>query len=427
MNVPKEYQYVRLDEKLYDTYEKYIKAIDDISAKLEDLGPGMVTNEDLNALRTEVLKEKRNVTNNKTNINAIDVRSKNEDQSLLKRITALNERFDTENGLQMYYYINEAPYVIQTFEQNVMVMNISTRGNTNMVCDFLFTGEASVDCELKLKLLINGKDLVYKPIFHLKKGINTIGFPYGVPKVMSGVSRIEVVITCSAGTFSIQPYNFQTTFTGSQMIGGISSQLPYAEVEENLIYAVLDVVPIPTIEDAVEVIIQLPTYAAIVDNIFYQEQEITKIQDSHYIILTDVLPFKSFEKLSCNTANLQISNNQFSIKNSTEFSIELVEYLYESTLQPGMKFHSISHNYTLNSGAIRYLISVDDDPLFYSVTVSSDGSALNTNTEYNNASTIDDINAYIRQHDDIQKIRLKFYIKYNIALKEIGINKYIGG
>ena len=220
--VPVEFQYVQLDELLHGTYDHFVQTIEDLEKKMENVGPGAVTNATVNAIREEVLKAKKSIATNLANLSSINEESKTEDKKLNDRINQLNDRFDSENGLQMYHYMNEAPYIIETAERNIMIITVNTSGNTNMVCDYIFTGTATESCELTFKIIINGQTLIYKPVFHLKQGLNTIGFPYGVPKIQSGNARIEVYLCCSNGSFKIEPYNFQATFTGSQIIGGES-------------------------------------------------------------------------------------------------------------------------------------------------------------------------------------------------------------
>lgn len=131
---------------------------------------------------------------------------------------------------------NSDTITINTSRYQAMVIGFTTKADTNLNCNITMTGKASEDCTINILFSLDGVYFDFKPVQKLATGDNVIGFSLPMPQVIVGDHTFIVEIWVTNGTFVIEKNNLQITIEGRDLEGGLSANLPRAEIIVSFLY-----------------------------------------------------------------------------------------------------------------------------------------------------------------------------------------------
>ncbi|NLK23291.1 MAG: hypothetical protein GX309_04730 [Clostridiales bacterium] len=136
----------------------------------------------------------------------------------------------------MLYYANAVELTVSTIPIQPVYLGIGAVANTNLSLNLSISCIAEVDCTLTIKIELDGTEISFKPKQKLLQGANTLGIPLGIPQVPLGGHYIGMHLVVDTGKISIPIYNFQCMIDGRNLQGGLSTELPHAEVMLDIQY-----------------------------------------------------------------------------------------------------------------------------------------------------------------------------------------------
>lgn len=116
-------------------------------------------------------------------------------------------------------------------------LGISALADTNLTCNLIINGSASIDLTLFMKFSLDRQYYEFQPSQKLFSGENVINLTIPIPQVTAGQHAFIVEMKTSEGTFNIDKNNLQVMIEGHHLEGGLSPSLPRAEVMQFVIYA----------------------------------------------------------------------------------------------------------------------------------------------------------------------------------------------
>ncbi|EKY28067.1 phage tail spike protein [Clostridium celatum] len=140
----------------------------------------------------------------------------------------------------MLYYGNPLELTVSTTEIQPMYLGVSAVSNTNLALNVAISCIASSECTLTIKIELDNVEIPFKPKQKLHQGDNVIGIPLGIPQVSSGAHYVGIYLKTDTGTVKIPIYNMQCMIDGRNLQGGLSSELPHAEVKQEIQFVRVD-------------------------------------------------------------------------------------------------------------------------------------------------------------------------------------------
>lgn len=134
------------------------------------------------------------------------------------------------------YYANPIELKVTTNKIQPIYLGISAVANTNLSLSLAISCTSSSECTLNIEIFLDNKEIPFKPKQKLLVGENVIGIPLGIPQVGVGAHYIGVYLKTDAGTVTIPIYNLQCMIDGRNIQGGLSADLPHAEVIQKVEY-----------------------------------------------------------------------------------------------------------------------------------------------------------------------------------------------
>lgn len=134
----------------------------------------------------------------------------------------------------MMYYSNVTALAISTTTIQAIYLGVTAVSNTNLTCLISIYGVASAANTLTINIQLDNSNIAFVPKQKLQQGDNVIGIPLGIPQVQCGAHYLSINLTVDTGTFSIPAFNCQCMIDGRNLQGGLSAELPHAEVKETL-------------------------------------------------------------------------------------------------------------------------------------------------------------------------------------------------
>ncbi|MDU2265264.1 phage tail spike protein [Clostridium celatum] len=140
----------------------------------------------------------------------------------------------------MLYYGNPLELTVSTTEIQPMYLGVSAVSNTNLALNVAISCIASEECTLTIKIELDNVEIPFKPKQKLHQGDNVIGIPLGIPQVSSGAHYVGIYLKTDTGTVKIPIYNMQCMVDGRNLQGGLSSELPHAELKQEIQFIRVD-------------------------------------------------------------------------------------------------------------------------------------------------------------------------------------------
>lgn len=134
------------------------------------------------------------------------------------------------------YYANPIELKVTTNKIQPIYLGISAVANTNLSLSLAISCTASSECTLNIEIFLDNKEIPFKPKQKLLVGENVIGIPLGIPQVGVGAHYVGVYLKTDTGTVTIPIYNLQCMIDGRNLQGGLSADLPHAEVIQKVEY-----------------------------------------------------------------------------------------------------------------------------------------------------------------------------------------------
>jgi phage minor structural protein len=131
----------------------------------------------------------------------------------------------------------EALTISSTSFYQAISVGISALADTNLTCNLIINGSASIDLTLFIKFSLDGQYYEFQPSQNLSSGENVINLTIPIPQVTVGQHAFVVEMKTSEGTFNIDKNNLQVMIEGRHLEGGLSPSLPRAEVMQFVLFA----------------------------------------------------------------------------------------------------------------------------------------------------------------------------------------------
>lgn len=139
----------------------------------------------------------------------------------------------TSEGEQMIFINNQSPSTINTNYQNLLQLSITAYASTNLQAGLLLIGQASTKTVLRAYFTFNGIQ-IGPELKQTVDGYSTVGVPFLVPQIPDGSGFLNLYIKVDAGTFNIAIGEASLFIKGENLLGGMSSELPKADIVEEV-------------------------------------------------------------------------------------------------------------------------------------------------------------------------------------------------
>lgn len=136
----------------------------------------------------------------------------------------------------MLYFTNPSTLTIGTADKEVIYMPIGTVRNTNIMSYLILSVNASTVCTMTIKYSLDNSDIPTNLKQKLQNGDNLIAIPMALVAIPEGGHYFSVKLSLDTGTITIMPNGLQLAIDGRNLTGGLSSELPHAEVKDIVKY-----------------------------------------------------------------------------------------------------------------------------------------------------------------------------------------------
>ena len=239
----------------------------------------------------------------------------------------------------MLYYGNPLELTVSTTEIQPMYLGVSAVSNTNLALNVAISCIASVECTLTIKIELDNVEIPFKPKQKLHQGDNVIGIPLGIPQVSSGAHYVGIYLKTDAGTVKIPIYNMQCMVDGRNLQGGLSSDLPHAEVKQEIQFVRVDTNL--TMGSVVDILFNDLVNKIITQEINYFSINGEKASDSCIVDLTKVADETLFNEED--KAMFEYENEFIDFEDGVRFKTEYIssDYMIRSVEENGVMFSGI--------------------------------------------------------------------------------------
>lgn len=180
------------------------------------------------------------------------------------------------------YFTNPSTLVVGTTDKEVIYMPIGVMRNTNVMSYLILSVNASMAATLTVKYSLDNSLIPTNLKQKLQIGDNLIAIPMALVALPEGGHYLSVKLSVDTGSLTIMPNGLQLAVDGRNLSGGISSDIPHAEVREEVKYINVGA---GRVNFNYIIKSQIPMIEALVDCIEYSDVSAGKITESINIIL----------------------------------------------------------------------------------------------------------------------------------------------
>lgn len=139
----------------------------------------------------------------------------------------------SSNEESMVMVKNESALTITQNLSRILSLAISTYSSTNLQCAFYLIGQATSTSVLNIFFKLK-EEIIGPNIKQTVNGWETIGIPFVLSQVQDGTYYLDVYAQTDVGTVSVDKNAIELSLKGANMLGGLSSELPSADVIEEV-------------------------------------------------------------------------------------------------------------------------------------------------------------------------------------------------
>jgi len=136
----------------------------------------------------------------------------------------------------MLYFTNPSTVIIGTADKEVIYMPIGTVRNTNIMSYLILSVNASAVSTLTVKYSLDNNIIPTNLKQKLQIGDNLIAIPMALVAIPEGGHYFSVKLSVDTGSLTVMPNGLQLAIDGRNLTGGLSSEVPHAEVREEIKY-----------------------------------------------------------------------------------------------------------------------------------------------------------------------------------------------
>lgn len=137
----------------------------------------------------------------------------------------------------MLYFTNPSTLTIGTADKEVIYMPIGTVRNTNIMSYLVLSVNTSSIATLTVKYSLDNSVIPTNLKQKLQVGDNMIAIPMALVAIPEGGHYFSVKISVDTGSLTVMPNGLQLAIDGRNLTGGVSSEIPHAEVREDVKYS----------------------------------------------------------------------------------------------------------------------------------------------------------------------------------------------
>lgn len=182
----------------------------------------------------------------------------------------------------MLYFTNPSTLTIGTADKEVIYMPVGTVRNTNIMSYLIVSVNASAVATLTVKYSLDNSLIPTNLKQKLQVGDNLIAIPMALVAIPEGGHYLSVKLSVDTGSLTIMPNGLQLAIDGRNLTGGVSSEIPHAEVKEEVKYSDLSSGRV-TFNYLVQT--KAPTAAACVENIIYTNVSAGRVAETVNVVL----------------------------------------------------------------------------------------------------------------------------------------------
>lgn len=239
----------------------------------------------------------------------------------------------------MLYYGNPLELTVSTTDIQPMYLGVSAISNTNLALNLAINCVASSECTLTIKIELDNVEIPFKPKQKLHQGDNVIGIPLGIPQVSSGAHYVGIYLKVDTGTVKIPIYNMQCMIDGRNLQGGLNSELPHAEVKQEIEFIKID--KLSAIENAVDILFNTLLNKIIIEGVDYFGINGDKASDSCIVELTRVADETMFNEED--KSMFEYDSKFIEFEDGVNFKTEYIskDYMTRSVEENGVMFSGV--------------------------------------------------------------------------------------
>lgn len=239
----------------------------------------------------------------------------------------------------MLYYGNPLELTVSTTDIQPMYLGVSAISNTNLALNLAINCVASSECTLTIKIELDNVEIPFKPKQKLHQGDNVIGIPLGIPQVSSGAHYVGIYLKVDTGTVKIPIYNMQCMIDGRNLQGGLNSELPHAEVKQEIEFIKID--KLSSIENAVDILFNTLLNKIIIEGVDYFGINGDKASDSCIVELTRVADETMFNEED--ESMFEYDSKFIEFEDGVNFKTEYIskDYMTRSVEENGVMFSGV--------------------------------------------------------------------------------------
>lgn len=136
----------------------------------------------------------------------------------------------------MLFFTNPSTIIVGNQEREVIYMPVSVLSSTNLMSYLILSVQASGIATLTVTYSLNNSVIPTNFRQKLQVGDNLIAIPMALVAIKEGGHYLSVKLSVDFGTLTIMPNALQLAVDGRNLSGGLSSEVPYALVREEVKY-----------------------------------------------------------------------------------------------------------------------------------------------------------------------------------------------
>lgn len=185
----------------------------------------------------------------------------------------------------MLYFTNPSTITVATNEREVIYMPIGITRNTNLMSYLILSINASSVATLSIKYSLDNSEIPTSLKQKLQVGDNLISIPMALVALKEGGHYLSVKLSVDSGGATIMPNGLQLAIDGRNLTGGLSSDVPHAEVKDIVKYLDLSQ---GKISFNYRIDKMIPITPLVLEEVLYKNISEDKIVESVSIILDEV-------------------------------------------------------------------------------------------------------------------------------------------
>lgn len=169
----------------------------------------------------------------------------------------------------LLYYTNPSQITVVNAETQAVYLGVTAVQSSNLSVSLVIYGTSTAISTLTITIQLDSTNIPFTPLKQkLQVGDFIIGIPFTIPQVGQGAHYLGVKLQVDLGTVTINTNMLQITVDGRYLSGGLSPDLPHAEVQWEIHY--IDVSS-GKISDSVLALTDIPISRTIWEYIVWQD------------------------------------------------------------------------------------------------------------------------------------------------------------